>query len=79
MGPRKSLNFLTLNRKNKTKVSENNFLHSVCDFRNRVTKRRSTGAIKTLNVSCIIFCCCYSTVILCRRIQNKYLFSVLAS
>lgn len=63
--PRKSLNFLTL-RRNKTKDSrsevagnniENDYLHSVSDYRARVNKRRSTGSVRMTRVSddCITF------------------------
>lgn len=57
MGPRKSLNFLTLKRtKSVAKSSENDFLHSVADFRSRITKRKSTGSSKTSRVSWINIC-----------------------
>lgn len=52
MGPRrKSLNFLTLKKTSKLKVNENDFLHCVSDYRARVTKRKSTGTMKSARVS----------------------------
>lgn len=59
MGPRrKSLNFLTLKKTSKRKENENDFLHCVSDYRARVTKRKSTGTMKTARVSASLFPSC---------------------
>lgn len=48
---RKSLNFLTLKKTSKRKLDEDDFLHCVSDYRARVTKRKSTGTMKSARVS----------------------------